>query len=112
MASRYESRQKILNNLDLYKNLLENRGVKAIEQYTTPSLKYPNIEQISNLTIVDHIWTRGDHYYKLSNLYYGDPTYWWVIAHFNKRPTEDQLSFGDIVMIPTPLEGILETYEV
>ena len=111
MASRYEGRQTILNNLDLYRNLFRKRGVKYIEQYTTPVLEYPNRKQISGLTVVDHIWVRGDHYYKLADAYYGDATYWWVIAQFNKKPTEDQISFGDIIMVPTPLETILGVYE-
>ena len=96
MASRYEGRQRIINNLDLYREVLKNRGVRQVEQYTTPVLQYPD----------------GKHYYKLADLYYGDSTYWWVIAQFNQKPTEDQLSFGDIVMIPTPLEAILGVYEV
>jgi nucleoid-associated protein YgaU len=112
MASRYEGRQRIINNLDLYREVLKNRGVRQVEQYTTPVLQYPDGKKISDLTVVDHIWSRGDHYYKLADLYYGDSTYWWVIAQFNQKPTEDQLSFGDIVMIPTPLESILEVYEV
>jgi hypothetical protein len=38
------------------------------------------------------------------------PTYWWVIAQYNKKPTESQLSPGDIVYIPIPLEKILGYY--
>ena len=112
MASRYEGRQKMLNNLDLYRNLFRKRGVNAIEQYTSPVIEYPSPKQTSDLTVIDHFWSRGDHYYKLADAYYGDSTYWWVIAQFNKKPTEDQISFGDIIMVPTPIETILGIYEV
>jgi nucleoid-associated protein YgaU len=112
MASRYEGRQRFVNNFDLYKNVHRDRGVKRIEQYSTPTLKYPDSKDVSSLTVIDHIWGRGDHYYKLANFYYGDSTYWWVIAQFNQKPTEDQISFGDIIMVPTPLERILQSYGV
>jgi hypothetical protein len=97
MASRYEGNATFTNTLDLYRNVFRKRGVKQIEQYATQELEYPK---------------RGDHYYKLADFYYGDPTYWWVIAQFNQKPTEDQITFGDIIMIPTPLETILTIYGV
>lgn len=112
MSSRYEGRQKIINNLDFYRNAFRNRGVKQVEQYSTPVLDYPDSKQMSDLNVIDHIWGRGDHYYKLANFYYGDSTYWWVIAQFNQKPTEDQIVFGDIIMVPTPLEKIMEIYGV
>jgi nucleoid-associated protein YgaU len=112
MASRYEGNATFTNTLDLYRNVFRKRGVKQIEQYATQELEYPNSNQLSSVTVVDHIWKRGDHYYKLADFYYGDPTYWWVIAQFNQKPTEDQITFGDIIMIPTPLETILTIYGV
>ena len=112
MASRYDGTQRIINNLDLYRKVLENRGVKQVDQYVTPRIEYPASEDVASLTVIDHIWSRGDHYYKLASFYYGDPTYWWVIAQFNQKPTEDKISFGDIIMVPTPLERVLESYGV
>mgnify|MGYP006969381105 FL=1 len=111
MASRYDDRAVVTNRLDSYKNIFEKRGVKQVVHYTTPVLSFPKSDQLSNVNVIDHVWTRGDHYYKLADFYYGDSTYWWVIAFFNKKPTEDLLAFGDIVMVPTPLESILAMYE-
>ena len=111
MASRYDDRAVIVNRLDLYRNVFENRGVKQLVHYETPTLPFPKPKQLNNIQVIDHVWTRGDHYYKLADFYYGDSTYWWVIAFFNKKPTEDLLAFGDIVMVPTPLESALEAYE-
>ena len=42
--------------------------------------------------------------------YYGDPS-WWVIAHYNQKPTENLFSIGDVVYIPTPLTKVLEALE-
>ena len=111
MASRYDDRAFITNNFDMYRNVFKKRGVKQIVHYSSPELTYPSPRDISDLNVVDHIWRKGDHYYKLADFYYGDSTYWWVIAFFNKKPTEDLLAFGDIVMVPTPLENALTIYE-
>jgi nucleoid-associated protein YgaU len=67
-------------------------------------------EDMLNLTVVDHLWRRGDHFYKLAAQYYGDATYWWVIAQFNNRPTEAGLAFGDIILIPNPLDEVLTLF--
>ena len=61
---------------------------------------------LENLQSVQHIWKTGDRYYKLAAKYYGEPTYWWVIALYNKAPTEAHLQLGDVIDIPVPLETI------
>lgn len=110
MATRYDNRLKNVNNSDLYRNTLRERGVRKIVQYATPNFARIRPEDMESLTIIDHIWSRGDHFYKLANQYYGDPTYWWVIAQFNKTPTEAGISFGDVLLIPNPLEQVLTLF--
>ncbi len=112
MASRYEGRGVVTNNFDMYKTLLEKRGVKQIRHYVSEFMNSITPEQRSQLTVVDHVWKRGDHFYKLAYLHYGDPTYWWVIAAYNKKPTEAGLQFGNLIFIPTPLETVLSFYGV
>lgn len=107
MTSRYDNRRLIKNNLEEYETIFEDRGINYIIQYDTKGLKYPTVKQIKNLTRVQHVWVVGDRFYKLAAEFYGDPTYWWVIAQYNKTPTEASLTVGDIVYIPTPLEKIL-----
>tara|TARA_R100000458_G_C8259109_1_gene234796 strand:+ start:1199 stop:1573 length:375 start_codon:yes stop_codon:yes gene_type:complete len=110
MASRYDNREINTNSTEMYKNVLKDRGVRQVQQYATPNFMNLKKEQISSLTIIDHIWKRGDHFYKLAAQYYGNPTYWWVIAQFNNLPTEANIQFGDVVLIPNPLEEILGIY--
>lgn len=107
MANRYDNRRLIKNDMEQYDNLFEDRGVNYITQYTTGQLKYPTVNQIRTLKRVQHIWTTGDRYFKIASQFYGDPRYWWVIAHYNKKPTESSLTPGEIIYIPMPLERIL-----
>ena len=107
MASRYDSRQTAINSNTMYKGVFNNRGLKHINQFRTGKLRYPTSKEISNLVLVSRTWRQGDHYYKLANEYYNSPTYWWVIAHFNQKPLESDIEFGDVIRIPTPLELVL-----
>ena len=107
MTSRYDNRRLIKNDLEEYENFFEERDINYIVQYNTKSLRYPTVNQISSLTRVQHVWKVGDRYYKLASQFYGNPRYWWIIAHYNKKPTEADLTVGDIIYIPTPLEKIL-----
>jgi len=43
----------------------------------------------------------------LAAKHYGDPNLWWVLAWYNKKPTESHFSVGDTVYIPTPAEEVV-----
>ena len=107
MKNRYASRPLLLNDAEEYDHLLEKRGLKSIVQYGSGVLRYPTVEEIRNLTQVRHAWSSGDRFYKLAAQHYGNPEYWWVIAHYNQKPTEANVSLGDMIRIPLPLEKIL-----
>ena len=108
MASkRYTYRQVIRNKLRMYLDQFRSRKSRGISHYTTPVLNYPNSEQLRNITTVQHTWSQGDRYYKLAHRYYGDSKMWWVIAWYNRRPTESHVNLGDLLYIPTPLEDVL-----
>tara|TARA_R100000808_G_scaffold13477_1_gene32641 strand:+ start:217 stop:555 length:339 start_codon:yes stop_codon:yes gene_type:complete len=108
---RYEDRDILLNNSKIYREHFKNRGVKFIEQYETPDLKYPSAEEIGNLVRIPHVWKLGDRFYKLAHEHYNRPELWWLIAWFNLAPTESHLIIGDIIYIPKPLEVVMELYE-
>ncbi len=112
MASRYEDTTIVTNDWDMYSNVFEKRGVNQIRHYTNNFFDRLTLEQRRQLDIIDHLWKRGDHFYKLAYSYYGDPTYWWVIASYNNKPTEAGLAFGTLVFVPTPLETVLSFYGV
>ncbi len=107
MPTRYDYRTIFYNREPLYDNIFEERHVKGIRHYDTPTFKYPTVAEISGMTKKTHIWSTGDRFYKLAIENYGAAQYWWVIALFNKKPTEAQIQTGDVIYIPMPLENIL-----
>lgn len=112
MSSRYGNRNIKLNNDEQYRNLFKNRGLKLINQYTTPKLKYPSEEELEQLELTAYTWSIGDRLYKLAFKYYGDSELWWIIAFFNHTPTESHIKVGDIIYIPTPLDKILDLLDI
>jgi hypothetical protein len=112
MISRYDNRGILENKSEKYKSLFKNRNVKFINQYSYPSFKDVNFGELLQLSIQNHVWALGDRFYKLADKYYGKPEMWWVIAHFNKAPTESHLKTGDVVDIPMPLEKVLEFLDI
>ena len=108
MASgRYTYRRVLLNQMRAYEQHFKRRNVKLINHYNTPNMSYPNASQMENITSLVHVWKHGDRYYKLAHKHYGDKTLWWLIAWFNKAPTESHLSTGQTIKIPFPLEAAL-----
>jgi len=107
MSERYERSEIFSNNNFLYDKSLQDRNIKVIKQYGTQELSYPDLEQISELTLSQYVWKQHDKFWRLSDKYYGDPKYWWVISFYNKKPTEAELKAGDVIIIPQPLDKIL-----
>ena len=58
------------------------------------------------------MWGSSDRFYKLAGQYYGDPTYWWIIAYFNNTPLESDVKLGQTLYIPVPLEEIISALEI
>lgn len=108
MASRYYGRIIGRNSSPMYRKVFEARDKKFIDQYATPSYTFPTINEIANMTRLAHIWTFGDRFYKLAHQHYGDATYWWVIAYFNKVPLESDVPYGKTIYIPLPLDAMLK----
>ena len=87
------------------RDLLEEKGIERIQQYTTVSSI--DLTKIEGVRTINHVWKTGDRYFKLANQYYGRPELWWIIALYNKKPTEGSLKRGDLVFVPTPVETLL-----
>ena len=105
--SRYFGRNKFFNQKELYETTFDERGVDGVRQYTTPILKHITKKQIDSLTVINHVWTTGDRFFKLAYDHYGDSSKWWVIAWYNRRPTESYVTIGDVIYIPHPLDKVL-----
>ena len=109
---RYINRRRFKNVSPMYAKLFENRGLTNIEQYTTPAMIYPSVEEMASLTSTAHTWKMGDHYWKLAHSHYGRSDLWWVIAWYNKKPTEGHLEIGNTIFIPGPLTRVLTLFDV
>ena len=111
MGKRYNNRKVFTNRDEIYQNSLEKRMRKQVRHYNTAKFAYPSSTDLSNITKVPHVWSVGDRFYKLAAKHYGTPTYWWVLAYFNQTPTEADLTLGDVMFIPFPLERVLRAFE-
>jgi|TARA_R110002110_G_scaffold193331_1_gene401910 hypothetical protein len=88
--------------------LNEIQKINELPHFETIELKYPTLKQLTLMSPpANHIWGIGDRYYKLADKYYGSAEYWWIIAWFNKKPTENHIKVGDVVLVPTPLMEII-----
>jgi len=101
--SRYNGRRKAVNKNEMYDKLLENRGVQQITQYTTPTLKIIPQEDLDRISSVEYVWKSGDKFWRLAAEHFGDASLWWVLAQFNKKPTEYHVEIGEIIKIPIDL---------
>ena len=108
MPYRYTGRQIIKNDVETYEELADSRDLPFINHYKVPRLRHPTAFERSNFTRLRHTWRLGDRYWKLASEYYGNPKYWWVIAWYNQKPVESMLTIGDTVIVPKPLQTVLE----
>ena len=110
MASRYDNREAVINRSEMYKKQFDNRGVRFVRQYKTADISYPTLAEQSFLDSEIRVWKVGDRLYKLADQYYGDPTYWWLIAWYNQAPTESHIRVGDVIEIPMPFNRVMSIY--
>ena len=86
------------------KTLFKDRNITNADILSDPFLFYPPEDIRSKLNYKEHYWSAGDKYFKLAYKYYGSRSDWWVIARFNGKPTDADLSIGDRLVIPFPLD--------
>ena len=111
MSSRYFTREIRANFNKKYDSFFKERNVNFINQYTSPNKTPITSDDIEDLLTVPHVWSQGDRFYKLAEEYYSDPTLWWVIAWFNRMPTEAHVKIGWVVDVPLPLEEVLQLWD-
>jgi len=118
--SRYRDTDIILNGDSDFKqvfkkrfareNLNEVQRIETLKHLETPELNYPNLAQFLNISTSEYMWGPGDRFYKVAHKFYGDSGYWWVIAFFNKKPTDHHVKPGELIKVPTQLTEILNIF--
>ena len=106
---KYKRTAAILNS-EVYFDVFERKGLKFLRIHRTTSFKGLRGREIP--LRARHVWSKTDKLHKLAEQYYGDNTYWWVIAMFNKKPTDAHYSIGDITYIPEDPILILNLIEL
>ena len=109
--SRYYNRVVANNNNQSYTEFLEEKQIKSIRQYTSPEFNKISAIERSKLKRVSLTWKLGDRLWKYAADFYNDPSLWWVIAWYNQKPTEGHFQIGDTILIPLPIESVLELFE-
>ena len=105
---RYDDRKIAVNKEELYETTFEERGVDYIRQYKSPNMTHPTAKQIRTLENMNHVWVTGDRFYKLADRYYGNVRYWWIIAWYNRKPTESHVTLGEVLKVPFPVSKVLK----
>jgi len=108
--SRYKSSDIFTNEGDIYQEFLDERGVTRLQQYRTQ--KWPLLTEGTrrSFSVRRHVWKLGDSYWKIAGDTYDRPSLWWLIAWFNRSPTEAHNKVGDIILIPAPVEELLSLF--
>tara|TARA_R100000406_G_scaffold86264_1_gene70178 strand:+ start:422 stop:781 length:360 start_codon:yes stop_codon:yes gene_type:complete len=113
MASRRYNFSNVVNNSnEMYrKYIYETRGLsRGLVHFRTQTFSYPSQEELATLTTTRYTWKVGDRFSKIAYEYYGDVELWWVIAMFNRSPTEAFVKKGDIIYIPQPVERAISMF--
>ena len=109
--SRYNNRIIAINDNASYSEIINKKDARHIRQFTSPELNDISLLDRGNLQRTSIFWKQNDRLWKLAAQYYNDPTLWWVIAWYNQKPTEAHFQIGDTVVIPSPIQKILEIFE-
>jgi len=103
--SRYQNRTIFKNTDPSYIRQFSSRKVDGIKQHGTGKFVWT-----AGLSFEQEYWGVGSRFYKLAAKYYEDASLWWIIPWFNQMPLESDFENGDVVMIPFPLEQVLDIF--
>jgi nucleoid-associated protein YgaU len=95
-----------------FRNTATSRARK--QHLTTAKLTHLVAKDINRHKIetISHVWKVGDKMQKLASKHYGNSALWWVIAHFNRKPTDAHVELGATVYIPIPLGTVIRLLKV
>ena len=89
-------------------DMIRQRGVRNIIHYASPKFQPLPKEMYDSEKLDYMVWKVGSRFYKLAHEYYGDSRLWWIIAYFNRKPTDSHVKLGDVIYIPYQWEAIYD----
>lgn len=102
--SRYNNREKLKTNFS-YKLDRDTKKRKTMTFFSRMTFK--EIQNFEDIEAIDISYNPNDTLMGLSQTYYGDPAYWWVIAWTNNVGSEQDLTAGQTLYILQPLFNVL-----
>ena len=81
----------------------DNNGKKIVSTSILPKIR----KRDSDTFVVMVEKTRLDH---LAHRFYGNPTYWWILATANNIKGTMHAKLGSQIRIPRDINGIIEEY--
>ena len=109
---RYNKTKIIVNEDEYYEPLRKRHDNKKVRHYATPSMYFPTGEEMATTMSTKHVWKYGDRFYNLAHQYYNDVRFWWVIAWWNRYPTEATIPTGTVLYVPLNLAEALKVLKV
>ena len=108
MSDWTEAGVPLTNQDSVYDDFLKRTGTTAIDHWGIFLYGDPMQESfLSEISISEHNFALGDSLSKIAFKEYGDPRLWWVLAWFNTKPTDLHCAIGDKIIIPFPLNEVL-----
>ena len=107
MSIRDLKREIVKNKDPGYSEIFDRRGIDGVTQLKKLKVRALSVEDRKKLTNTKHIYKTGDKLFKLAYRYYGDTRYWYVLAAYNRKPTDFHCKVGDTIYVPFPLKEVL-----
>lgn len=104
---RYEKTNKIRNASQEYRDLLDRKKIKIINQYSTFDFNRLKDVDLYKFDIIQHTVAPFERLYNISYKYYASASYGWLICYTNKISNELDIKVGDVINIYLPLENLL-----
>lgn len=104
--SRYRFAEVIEIDDSTRPGIFRRRDLTNVTQYARLRLNSPDEddEETSAIETHERVMATGERMSKWAYEFYGSSEYWWVIAWYNKKPTDSHIKLGDVVSIPKDLE--------
>ena len=93
-------------------SIVARRGKKAIVKRDSKTLPRRTKEIRNLVSELKYMVRANDDWYKIAHKFYGNQNLWYLLAWYNKKPTDTMLQTGDMLLIPSSaavIENFLET---
>ena len=91
-----------------YEYLFENRDPKIIYKIAMREMNALSNEERKAINTREYTWRANDQYWKVAKRFYGDSRLWFIIAYYNKAPTDFHLQKGQNILVPMAPQVVLD----